>query len=52
RRELKSHYTSILKNWIDNHAYHPFPSKKEKAELCLKASITERQLNNWFINYR
>lgn len=52
RRQLKMHYTSILKAWIDNHADNPFPSKKEKAELCMKASITERQLNNWFTNYR
>ncbi|KAG0325673.1 Homeobox protein tgif1 [Dissophora globulifera] len=52
RRELKVHYTSILKGWVDNHSSHPFPTKKEKAELCSKAIITERQLNNWFTNYR
>ncbi|KAI7829392.1 hypothetical protein BC939DRAFT_441761 [Gamsiella multidivaricata] len=52
RRELKLHYTNILKKWIDDHAAHPFPSKKEKSELCKEASITERQLNNWFTNYR
>ncbi|KAF9937056.1 hypothetical protein BGZ65_001862, partial [Modicella reniformis] len=46
RRQHKMHYTSILKSWIDNHADNPFPSKKEKAELCMKSSITERQLNN------
>lgn len=52
RRELKVHYTSVLKNWIDHHTSHPFPTKEEKIELCKKASITERQLNNWFTNYR
>ncbi|KAF9916428.1 Homeobox protein pknox2 [Lobosporangium transversale] len=52
RRELKQHYNTVLKNWIDQHSSHPFPNKKEKAELCSQASITERQLNNWFTNYR
>lgn len=52
RRELKVHYTNVLKNWIDHHTSHPFPTKEEKIELCEKASISERQLNNWFTNYR
>ncbi|OAQ35664.1 hypothetical protein K457DRAFT_12889 [Linnemannia elongata AG-77] len=52
RRVLKIHYTSVLKNWIDRHHSHPFPTKEEKAELCEKAAISERQLNNWFTNYR
>ncbi|KAF8944421.1 hypothetical protein BGZ47_004253 [Haplosporangium gracile] len=52
RRKLKTHYTSVLKNWIDYHTSNPFPTKEEKAELCEKASISERQLNNWFTNYR
>ncbi|KAF9097698.1 hypothetical protein BGX23_008123 [Mortierella sp. AD031] len=52
RRELKLHYTSVLKDWIDHHISHPFPTKEEKAELCEKASISERQLNYWFTNYR
>ncbi|KAK3839657.1 MAG: hypothetical protein J3R72DRAFT_492609 [Linnemannia gamsii] len=52
RRDLKIHYNIVLKDWIDHHTAHPFPTKEEKAELCNKTSITERQLNNWFTNYR
>jgi hypothetical protein len=52
RRQHKVHYTNILKTWIDTHVKNPYPTKMEKAELCMKASITERQLNTWFTNYR
>ncbi|KAF9367632.1 Homeobox protein pknox1 [Podila verticillata] len=52
RRQLKEHYTAILLKWINGHKSHPFPTKEEKVELCRQASITERQLNNWFTNYR
>ncbi|KAF9922260.1 hypothetical protein FBU30_007668 [Linnemannia zychae] len=52
RRDLKVHYNSVLKNWINHNSLHPFPTKKEKLELCEKASISEKQLNNWFTNYR
>lgn len=52
RRRLKLHYTHVLQNWIENHPAHPFPTKSEKIDLCFKASITEKQLNNWFTNYR
>ncbi|KAF9576135.1 hypothetical protein EC968_010258 [Mortierella alpina] len=52
RRRLKLHYTQILQNWINSHPTHPFPTKTEKIELSRKAAITEKQLNNWFTNYR
>ncbi|KAF9987925.1 hypothetical protein BGZ75_010264 [Mortierella antarctica] len=52
RRRLKLHYTQVLQQWIENHPAHPFPTKAEKIDLCHKASITEKQLNNWFTNYR
>ncbi|KAI8929798.1 hypothetical protein BC831DRAFT_442119 [Entophlyctis helioformis] len=42
----------ILRQWLDAHKSHPYPSEQAKTELCKRTNLTIVQLNNWFINAR
>jgi hypothetical protein len=40
----------ILKKWLHSHQSHPYPTEKQKSELCKSTGLSMLQLNNWFIN--
>ena len=41
-----------LKKWYEEHESHPYPTKKEKAELALTTGLTEKQVRHWFEHVR
>ena len=41
-----------LKMWLFDHKNNPFPTEREKAELCEQVGITHQQLKTWFVNNR
>ncbi|KAB8349497.1 hypothetical protein FH972_023523 [Carpinus fangiana] len=42
----------ILKNWINTHADHPYPTEEEKEDLKQKTGLTISQVSNWLANAR
>jgi len=52
RGKLPNSSTSVLKKWILQHWFHPYPSEEEKSTLCSETHLTITQLNNWFTNAR
>lgn len=42
----------LLREWLLEHADHPFPSDDEKDMLCLRTGLTLAKLNTWFSNSR
>jgi len=52
RGKLPNDSTSVLKKWILQHWFHPYPSEEEKSYLCHQTGLSLTQLNNWFTNAR
>lgn len=52
RTHISNRSTAVLRQWLFEHASHPYPNDDEKDELCLRTDLTAAQLNNWFINAR
>jgi len=44
--------TNLLKKWLFDHMFHPYPTEEEKAALCSSTGLSVSQINNWFINAR
>lgn len=42
----------ILRKWIDEHAYHPYPTKPERLVLREKTGLTESQISSFMTNER
>lgn len=42
----------VLKDWLDVHQDHPYPSEEEKAELERRTELTPTQIANWLANAR
>ncbi|KAL2835363.1 hypothetical protein BJY01DRAFT_238914 [Aspergillus pseudoustus] len=42
----------ILKQWFDQHAETPYPSKHEKATLAQRTGLSLTQVSTWFANAR
>ena len=42
----------ILKDWMDTHADHPYPSEQEKEELQALTGLKATQITNWMANTR
>lgn len=42
----------ILKDWMDEHIDHPYPTEKDKEELKNKTGLTSSQISNWMANTR
>lgn len=42
----------LLKNWLNSHADHPYPSDEEKEELKQVTGLTLSQISNWLANAR
>lgn len=52
RGNLPKSVTSILREWLNDHISHPYPSEYEKSLLLQQTGLTMSQLSNWFINAR
>ncbi|KAK7016013.1 hypothetical protein R3P38DRAFT_2445577, partial [Favolaschia claudopus] len=50
RQRLNEISVKHLKQWILEHADHPFPTKAEKMELCHMTGLNMTQVENWMIN--
>lgn len=46
------HAVKILRDWLDSHADHPYPSEQEKAELEQRTELKPNQIANWLANAR
>jgi hypothetical protein len=42
----------ILKNWLIQHADHPYPTEEEKEALKAETGLTVGQISNWMANTR
>ncbi|KAF1989679.1 hypothetical protein K402DRAFT_418401 [Aulographum hederae CBS 113979] len=42
----------ILKDWMDEHRDHPYPSEEDKEELMTKTGLKASQVTNWLANFR
>ena len=52
RQNLPDDSKGVLLQWAEEHLSHPYPTQKDKEELCEEANLTMAQLTNWFTNYR
>lgn len=48
--KLPKETTDILKAWLHHHSDHPYPSEKEKLQLCHATGLSVSQVTNWMIN--
>ncbi|KAF2725766.1 hypothetical protein K431DRAFT_259421 [Polychaeton citri CBS 116435] len=46
------HAVKILRDWLDSHADHPYPSEEEKTELERRTELKPTQIANWLANAR
>ncbi|MCJ1290267.1 hypothetical protein MMC34_001803 [Xylographa carneopallida] len=42
----------ILKDWVQDHARHPYPTELEREELKVKTGLRKDQISNWLANAR
>lgn len=42
----------VLRDWLDNHLDHPYPTEAEKMELERQTELTSIQIANWLANAR
>eukprot|EP01112_Ceratiomyxa_fruticulosa_P007522 TRINITY_DN1957_c0_g2_i1.p1 TRINITY_DN1957_c0_g2~~TRINITY_DN1957_c0_g2_i1.p1 ORF type:complete len:616 (+),score=159.07 TRINITY_DN1957_c0_g2_i1:552-2399(+) len=52
RGKLPEAATDVLKKWLFEHYYHPYPTEEEKAALATQTNLSLNQINNWFTNAR
>jgi len=52
RGNLPKTATNILKKWLFDHLFHPYPTEEEKSALAQQTGLTMNQISNWFINAR
>ena len=52
RPNFSKETTQVLIDWLASHAEYPWPTKKEKKELCQMSGLNYRQLRIWFTNNR
>jgi len=52
RGNLPKTATNILKKWLFEHLFHPYPTEEEKSALAQQTGLTMNQISNWFINAR
>jgi hypothetical protein len=46
------HAVKILRDWLEAHQQHPYPSEKQKAELQERTELKPVQIANWLANAR
>ncbi|XP_058465606.1 homeobox protein homothorax-like isoform X2 [Malaya genurostris] len=49
---LPKHATSVMRAWLFQHLFHPYPTEDEKRAIAAQTNLTLLQVNNWFINAR
>jgi Homeobox KN domain/Tc5 transposase DNA-binding domain len=42
----------ILKDWMEQHRDHPYPTEEEKEELRIRTGLKLNQISNWLANTR
>ena len=52
RFSLTNDSKRLLKHWFNEHIEHPYPTQREKEALAKTASLSLKQINDWFTNYR
>ncbi|PRP87675.1 hypothetical protein PROFUN_02375 [Planoprotostelium fungivorum] len=52
RGNLPKSATNLLKGWLFNHIFHPYPTEEEKGILSVQTGLSLNQISNWFINAR
>mmetsp|Transcript_1155 Transcript_1155/g.1586 ORF Transcript_1155/g.1586 Transcript_1155/m.1586 type:complete len:283 (+) Transcript_1155:130-978(+) len=52
RGNLPKAATNLLKKWIFDHLFHPYPTEEEKTTLSIQTGLSLNQISNWFINAR
>jgi len=52
RGNLPKAATNVLKKWLFDHLFHPYPTEEEKSVLGQQTGLTMNQISNWFINAR
>ena len=52
RFSLTNDSKRLLKQWFNEHIEHPYPTQREKEALAKTASLSLKQINDWFTNYR
>jgi hypothetical protein len=43
---------TVLQAWLDKHQDNPYPTRQEKEDLAEAATLTVKQVSNWFSNTR
>ena len=44
--------TKILQEWIKSHEKYSYPKGKDLETLKEQTGLSEKQIRNWFTNYR
>jgi len=52
RGNLPKSATNILKKWLYDHLFNPYPTEEEKSVLSSQTTLSMNQISNWFINAR
>ncbi|CAO3660965.1 unnamed protein product [Rhizopus microsporus] len=52
RGNLPKDVIAILKEWLQEHSGHPYPTEEEKKLLVQRTNLSLNQISNWFINAR
>jgi hypothetical protein len=46
------HAVKILRDWLDSHAGHPYPTEEERIDLERRTDLKPSQIANWLANAR
>lgn len=52
RRSFHLAEVKFLKEWLNSHPDHPYPTKQEKSSLAEKTGLSVIQVSTWFANAR
>lgn len=52
RGNLPKDSVNYLRNWLDQHRFHPYPTEDEKLVMSRDTGLSNLQICNWFINAR
>lgn len=52
RGNLPKTATNLMKKWLFEHLFNPYPTEEEKKSLMRQTGLSMNQVSNWFINAR